>query len=50
MQTANASLVDLSSGRVVWFNRLMRRSGDLRDPEKAAETVKSLLEGFPVGP
>lgn len=46
-QQGYASLVDLESGRVLWFNRLARASGDLREPEKAAETVDALLAGFP---
>ena len=32
-QTGYASLVDLNSGRIVWFNDLRRMSGDLRDPQ-----------------
>jgi hypothetical protein len=47
-QVGYASLVDLNTGRVVWFNRLMRASGDLREAEKAKETVAVLLEKFPV--
>jgi hypothetical protein len=46
-QVGFASLVDLSDGRVVWFNPLRRGSGDLRTPEAAAETIKVLLTGFP---
>ena len=46
-QTGYASLVDLNSGRVVWFNDLRRMSGDLRDEKSAMETVDSLLKGFP---
>jgi hypothetical protein len=46
-QTAHASLVDLHTGRVMWFNRVNRMFGDLRDPEPATETVEVLLEGFP---
>jgi hypothetical protein len=46
-QVGYASLVDLNSGQVVWFNRLMRTSGDLREPEPAAETVEALLSAFP---
>jgi hypothetical protein len=42
-----ASLVDLKTGDVVWFNRLMRGTGDMREPEPAAETAKVLLTGFP---
>lgn len=47
MQTGYASLVDLRSGRVMWFNRLMRGSGDLREADAADETVKTLLAQFP---
>jgi hypothetical protein len=46
-QIGYASLVDLESGRVLWFNSLSRVTGDLRDPGKAAETVDALLSGFP---
>jgi hypothetical protein len=48
LQQGYASLVDLSTGRVLWFNRMARTSGDLRDPEKAAGTVEVLLDQFPV--
>ena len=48
IQTGYASLVDLSDGRVVWFNRLLRSSGDLREADKAAETIDALLEQFPL--
>jgi hypothetical protein len=47
VQSAHASLVDLKSGQVVWFNRLRRLSGDLRESEPAAETLDALLAGFP---
>jgi hypothetical protein len=46
-QQGYASLVDLESGQVLWFNSLMRGSGDLREADKAAETVDALLRGFP---
>ncbi len=46
-QMGYASLVDLNSGRVVWFNDLRRMSGDLRDGKSAMETVETLLKGFP---
>lgn len=46
-QTGYASLVDLNSGRVVWFNQLSRMWGDLRDPGAANETLEALLKGFP---
>lgn len=47
VQVGNASLVDLNTGQVLWFNRLMRASGDLREADKAAETLNALLENFP---
>jgi hypothetical protein len=47
VQVGYASLVDLESGRVLWFNQLARASGDLREPDKAAESVVALLQGFP---
>lgn len=47
-QVGYVSLVDLETGRVVWFNRLARASGDLREAGPAAETVEALLAGFPV--
>jgi hypothetical protein len=42
-QVGFASLVDLKSGDIVWFNRLARAEGDLRTPKAAAETVKVLI-------
>lgn len=47
-QTGHASLVDLNTGRIVWFNDLRRMSGDLRNETSAMETVETLLKGFPV--
>lgn len=46
-QEGYASLVDLRTGRVVWFNQLDRMSGDLREPAPAVETVQTLLKDFP---
>lgn len=46
-QIGYASLVDLNSGRVVWFNMLRRASGDLREEASAMETVATLLNSFP---
>jgi hypothetical protein len=46
-QVGYASLVDLNTGQVVWFNRLQRASGDLREPGKAVETLNTLLDNFP---
>lgn len=46
-QVGYASLVDLRTGQIVWFNRLVRAKGDLREPGAAEESVDSLLNGFP---
>jgi hypothetical protein len=46
-QVGFASLVDLETGNVVWFNRLMRGTGDLRTAPAAVETVQTLLAGLP---
>lgn len=46
-QTGYASLVDLRTGRIVWFNNLARGFGDLREPDPARETVEALLKSFP---
>lgn len=46
-QVGYASLVDLRTGQVMWFNRLHRANGDLREREPAEETVQSLLADFP---
>ena len=32
---------------VVWFNRLSRPAGDLRELKPARESVNALLQGFP---
>lgn len=46
-QIGYASLIDLNTGQVLWFNRLLRATGDLREADRAAETVEALLAGFP---
>jgi len=48
MQTGFASLVDLRTGRVVWFNRLISSTGNLREEKQAAASVKNLLDGLPL--
>ena len=42
-----ASLVDLRSGKVAWFNALYSDSGDMREAAPAREIVDDLLSGFP---
>jgi hypothetical protein len=46
-QVGYASLVDLESGQVLWFNQLVSVSGDLRDEKSAVASVDGLLSGFP---
>lgn len=47
-QVGYASLVDLDTGRVVWFNHLVRSTGDLREAVPAQDTLEALLKDFPV--
>ena len=47
-QVGFASLVDLNSGNVVWFNRLARAEGDLRKPAKAQDAIDHLLDEIPL--
>lgn len=46
-QAGFASLVDASTGEVVWCNLLHRKAGDLRTAESARTAVRYLLEGLP---
>lgn len=46
-QLGFASLVDLNSGQIVWFNRLARNEGDLRTAEPATTSIDLLLKDFP---
>ena len=47
-QIGFASLVDLRTGNIVWFNRLISGSGDLRTEQPAQKTVDSLIQGLPL--
>jgi len=42
-----ASLVDLRTGNVVWFNRVGDGSGEMRQESGAAAAVKTLFSNFP---
>ena len=42
-----ASLVDLRTGDVVWFNVVNAGSGELRDPEGAVTAVNALFKDIP---
>jgi hypothetical protein len=46
-QIGFASLVNLRSGDVAWFNFLASPTGDLRDAAGATGTVENLLSGMP---
>lgn len=46
-QVGYATLVDLQTGQVLWFNRLARTSGDLREEKSAVESIQALMAGFP---
>jgi len=48
VRNAFASLVDLRTGNVVWFNRLYSETGDLREAEAAEKTAEDLFEDFPL--
>ena len=47
-QSGFASLVDLRTGKIVWFNRLLSVNGDLRNADDARDTVGELLKGLPL--
>jgi hypothetical protein len=47
-QVGFASLVDLRTGRIVWFNRLTSSGGDLKTDKGAINAVNHLLDGMPL--
>lgn len=47
-QIGFASLVDLQTGDIVWFNRMVSGAGDLRELNLARSSVQNLLEDFPL--
>ena len=47
-QVMFASLVDLKTGDLVWFNLLARAAGDLRTAENAHVAIKQLLKDLPL--
>jgi len=47
-QDGFASLVDLETGDIVWFNELFSTAGDLRDKQSACDAIDDLLDGSPV--
>lgn len=49
-QAAFASLVDLKTGQIVWFNTLGSTVGDIRTPEGATKMVTELLDEMQPAP
>ena len=47
-QLGVTTLVDLRTGRVVWFNFLSNQTGDLRDSVGASATAQKMLKGLPL--
>ena len=43
-----ASLVDLRTGNIVWFNQMTSSTGDLRTQKPAVDAVHTLLTGLPL--
>ena len=48
VQIGFASLVDLASGEVVWFNQTVNSMGDLRDTKPTPEQLAVLLDQLPL--
>lgn len=46
IQQGFVSLVDLKTGKVVWFNYLVSEVGDIRTPKGASDMVNRLLAGM----
>ena len=46
-QVGFSSLVDLKNGDIVWFNRLVSTTGDLRSEKAAIKSMANLLDSFP---
>ena len=44
-----ASLVDLKTGDVVWFNTVAVGGGEMRDPDGARKAVQGLFKDMPTG-
>lgn len=47
-QVGVATLVDLRTGQVVWFNLMANQSGDLRDEKGSRASVSQMLRGLPL--
>ena len=47
-QMGFSTLVDLRDGSIVWFNRILKQTGDLRTEEAAYNAVEELIKGIPL--
>lgn len=47
-QVGFASLVDLETGRIAWFNVMQSGTGDLREPKRAFEATSAVLDEVPL--
>lgn len=47
-QVGFATLVDLDTGNVVWFNRIISNTGDLRTADPAHDAVSQLMDDIPL--
>jgi len=47
VQVGYASLIDLETGQVLWFNQAVSAFGDLRDAASATASIDGLLQGLP---
>jgi hypothetical protein len=47
-QIGFATLVDLRDGSIVWFNRILKQTGDLRTEDAAYGAVQELIEDIPL--
>ena len=47
-QIGFSTLVDLRDGSIVWFNRILKQTGDLRTEEAAYNAVEELIKGIPL--
>jgi len=48
IQVGFASLVDLNTGKIVWFNRMVDGTGDMREQDTANVSVALLMDNFPL--
>ncbi len=47
VEVGYASLIDLRTGDIVWFNQILSGTGELREPDKARAAVDGLFRNMP---